>query len=225
MAETMKRKLVKPGDPRMVSLAKDLRQMLLKFRFNSYRSIGPAPLSGAENLRPRSRDLLCSLAAPVRRSRMMVVTLSNFVKRHHDPVTREPLGPRQDALLAILFQMVHHHPAGSVRVKFLAETTNALLQRRGERLALTDKATGTILSTLGFKSKCRTNQGWILWLDADTQKRAHQLLQTHGIARLEPGTAESFAKRCSACQTIISPNGSAKTPGSTRVVGPNPDEK
>ena len=51
--------------------------MLLKFRFNSYRSIGPAPLSGAENLRPRSRDLLCSLAAPVRRSRMMVIALSD----------------------------------------------------------------------------------------------------------------------------------------------------
>jgi hypothetical protein len=226
MAETMKRKLVKPGDPRMVSLAKDLRQMLLKFRFNSYRSIGPAPLLGAENLRPRSRDLFCSLAAPVRRSRIIVVTLSNFVKRHHDPVTREPLGPRQDALLSVLFQVLHHHPpAGSVRVKFLAETTNALLQRSGEKLALTDKATGTILSTLGFKSKCRTNQGWILWFDSDTQKRAHQLLQTHGIARLEPGTAESFAKSCSACQTIISPNGSSKTPGSTRVVGPNRDEK
>ena len=112
----------------------------------------------------------------------MVVTLSNFVKRHHDPVTREPLGPRQDALLAILFQVVHHQPAGSVRVKFLAETTNALLQCSGERLALTDKATGTILSTLGFKNKCRTNQGWILWLDSDTQKRAPQLLRPHGVA-------------------------------------------
>jgi len=103
----------------------------------------------------------------------MVIALSDFVKRHHDPVTRESLGPRQDALLAVLFQVMHHHPpAGSVRVKFLAETTNALLQRRGERLALTDKAAGTILSTLGFKRKSRTNQGWILWLDSDTDNDA-----------------------------------------------------
>jgi hypothetical protein len=225
MAETMGCKLLKPGDLTMVSLAKHLRQMLLKFRFNFYRSIDPALLPDTENLRPRSRDLLCSLAAPVRRSRMMVNILSDFMKRHHDPVTRESLGPRQDALLAVLFKLMHLSPAGSVRVKLLAETANALLQRRGEKLALTDKAAGTILSSLGFLSKSRTNQGWILWLDSDTQKRAHQLLQTHGIARLEPGTAESFAKRCSACQTIISPNGSAKTPGSTRVVGPNHDEK
>jgi hypothetical protein len=209
MTETNRRKLLKPSDPEMVNAAGKLRQMLLKFRFNSYGSMHQSPIPGAENLRPRSRDLLCSLLAPVRRYQPMVKILSHFVKRYHDPVTRESLGPRQDTLLAVVFELVHSAPDMPVRIKLLAEATNALLQRSGKRLVLTDKATGTLLSSLGFRSKNRTNQGWHLLLGSDTNKRVHQLRQTHGIAHLETPILESCTKTCATCQTDSGSVGSA----------------
>ncbi len=62
MAESNKSGLLKPSHPSMVKYASDLRQKLLRgpFRFNSYKSIRPAVVSGAEELRPRSREIFCA---------------------------------------------------------------------------------------------------------------------------------------------------------------------
>jgi hypothetical protein len=207
MTETKKHRLLKPGNPSMVEYASWLRQLLLKFRFNSYNSIRLAAIPGADELRPRSRDLLASLSAPVVRVKCFSKILLTFIKNHHDPATRESLGARQDALLAVVFELVHQ-PRESVRVKDLAQATNALLLREGERATLTDKAAGTIVSSLGFRNKTRTKFGWILRLDSDTQKRAHQLLETHGIAHLQTEDIQRCAESCPMCQNLVSASNS-----------------
>ena len=52
MAETSNSGFLKPSDPSILQLADDLRQQLLRFPFNSYRSIRPALVQGGEQLRP-----------------------------------------------------------------------------------------------------------------------------------------------------------------------------
>lgn len=204
MAETIKRGLLKPGDPRMVKLAGAFRRQLLRFRFNSYHSVRPAIIPGAEELRPRSRDLLSSLAAPWAPNQFVSRLLLEFFKLHQDPSTREPLAPRQDAMLAILFEIIHKSPTlPSVRVGELAKSANALFLQRGERLTVTDKGAGSMLSAMGFHAKQRTNVGWILWFDSSTRERVHQLLKTYGNSYPEAADLKRYLRICSMCRTFV----------------------
>jgi hypothetical protein len=117
MAETTNGGLLKPGDPSVMQLADDLRQQLLRFRFNSYNAISPALVRGAEQLRPRSRELLCILAAPLVKSQFYTRFLFEFIKARHDPVTRESLDPRQEALNAAIWWFSHvKNPLFNVRI-------------------------------------------------------------------------------------------------------------
>ena len=203
MTETEKRGLLKPDHPSMLACASDLRQRLLKFRFNRYHSIRPATFAGLEDLRPRSRDLFACLSAPVARSKNWSRVLLDFIRDHHDPTTREALGTGMDAMLTAVFEFLHQFPSSSVRVKVLAQFANLFLRSRNERLVLSDKLAGTTLSSLGFRSRKRTNQGWVLMLDSETEKRAHQLLKTHGITHISQGDLERYSKSCPTCKTFI----------------------
>jgi hypothetical protein len=205
MTETLKRGLLKPGHPSMLACASDLRQRLLKFRFNRYGSIRPATFPGLEELRPRSRDLFACLSAPMARSKILSRYLLDFIRDHHDPTTREALGTGMDAMLTVVFEFLHQFPSSSVRVKVLAQLANSFLRSRNERLVLNDKLAGTTLSSLGFRSRKRTNQGWVLMLDSETEKRAHQLFRTHGITHLLQSDLERYAKSCPICKTFLGP--------------------
>jgi hypothetical protein len=179
MAETGNRELRKPDDPGMMSMAAICRRQLLKLRFNRHGSIRPAVIPGLEVLRPRSRDLFGSLAAPILRCPPVGQILLGHLHRYQDPVTGESLSSRQAALLAVLFRVIHQpSPISSVGIKWLTDAANTLLRTRGERVTLTNKATGTSLTSLGLRERQRTNHGWILWLDSATVERIHQLVRT-----------------------------------------------
>jgi hypothetical protein len=210
MAESNKSGLLKPSHPSMVKYASDLRQKLLRFRFNSYKSIRPAVVSGAEQLRPRSRDLLCSLAAPLAGSQLWTRFLLEFIQQHHDPVTREPLEPRHEALHAVLWRAIHQEsPLRNIRVggqNSLATATNAILLRNGERVIVTDKAVGRMLDSMGLRSTQRTKTGWILWLDSSTLARCHQLLKTHDNRYVPDWDFAQHSTTCSLCKAFAAPN-------------------
>lgn len=211
MAETNKSGLLKPGHPAVVKFASDLRQQLLRFRFGFYKSIRPALVRGAEELRPRSRDLLCSLAAPLVGRRLWTGCLLGFMKLNHDPVTRESLEPRHEALHAVLWEVIHQEPPlSNVRVGgqiSLTTATNEILLRGGERLSVTDKAVGRMLSSMGFRSTQRTKIGWILWLDSSTLARCHQLLKTHGNRYIEDSDSAQHSTTCPSCKAFATPAG------------------
>jgi hypothetical protein len=211
MAETSKSGLYKPGHPSMVKIASELRQRLLWFRFGVYKSIRPALIKGAEELRPRSRDLLCSLAAPLVRSRAWTQFLLWFIKERHDPVTREPLEPRHEALLAVLWEVIHRErPLSSVRIggkMSLSTATNYMLLRGGERLSVTDKGVGRMLSSMGFRRTQRINAGWILWLDSTSVARCHQLMRTHGNKYIQDWDSAQHSNTCPSCKVFAAPNG------------------
>ena len=142
MRETTKRDLLKPGDPRVLKFASELQEKLLLFRLRHYRSIRPAIVAGAEELRPRSRDLLGALAAPLVRTFFVRGLLESF-KGRYDPATRQPLGPQEDMLLAVLFRLIHRRPPlNAVREKELVALTNDNLLRSGDRTIPNEKQGG-----------------------------------------------------------------------------------
>jgi hypothetical protein len=206
MAESNKRELVKPCDPRIVKFASQIREELLLFRFRHYQSIRPAVIPGAEELRPRARDLLASLAAPLKTNPCEARLLLQYFKYFHDPSSRESLSPRQDGLLAVLFELVHRRPGvPSVRIGgsgSLTEFTNILLAGHDEPASLTERAVGSMVTSLGFPNKQRTNQGWILWLDSLTRDRCHQLMKTHGNRYVRSTDLLEYSKDCPACQAF-----------------------
>jgi hypothetical protein len=208
MAETNKSGLLKPGHPTVVEAASCLRQKLLRFRFNFYKSIRPALVSGSEELRPRSRDLLCSLAAPLVGCQLWTRFLLGFMKLNHDSVTRESLEPRHEALHAVLWEVIHREPPlSNVRIggqMSLSTATNEMLLRGGERLAVTDKGVGTLLSSMGFRSTQRTKSGWILWLDTSTLKRCHELLKSHDNRYIPDWDFAKHSSTCSSCKAFKS---------------------
>ena len=212
MAETKKSGLLKPHDPAVVKAANELRQKLLKFRFDFYKSIQPVQIPGAEDLRPRSQDILSSLAAPLVGHPLWTPLLFAFIREKHDPVTRDPLEPRHEALHAALWEVVHRElrVAGSVRIGgewSLATATNDVLLRGGERLSVSDKAVGRMLSSMGFRSTQRTKTGWILWLDSDTRERCHQLLKTHGNTYIQDWDFAQHSTTCPLCKALATPGG------------------
>ena len=206
MAETSNSGFLKPSDPSILQLADDLRQQLLRFRFNSYRSIRPALVQGGEQLRPRSRDLLASLAAPLVRNQFYTRFLFEFIKTKHDPVTREPLDAGSEALNASVWSVVHRAPEiPAVRVggeSSLCKATNILLGEEGERMRLTDKAVGRMLASLGYRSTKRTNAGWRLLIDSATVARCHQLCYTYGNKYVPTSEFARHSDTCSFCQAL-----------------------
>jgi hypothetical protein len=211
MAETNRGGLFKSGHPSVVKAAGQLRRALLKFRFNSYKSTRPAVVPGAEELRPRSRDLLYSLAAPLIGRKFWIGCLLGFIKLNHDPVTRESLEPRHEALHAALWGLIHQQPPlPNLRVggkNSLATATNEMLLQRGERLTVTDKGVGTMLASMGFRSTQRTKVGWILWLDSSTLTRCHQLLQSHDNSYIPDWDFAQHSSTCASCKACATSSG------------------
>jgi hypothetical protein len=207
MAERIRSGLVNASDPRVEQAASDIRKRLLRFRFCSYHSIRNDDIPGSEQLRPRSQDLLKSLAAPLAKWPLAQRCLLEFFEKHQDPSTREPLEIRQEALIFAVLTAVHVVPGQpSVRIggtQSLTETANTVLNNTGERFVLKDKACGSTLTSLGFRSKHRTNFGWILWLDASTRDRCHQLVQIHGNRFVTPFVLAPFARVCLACARML----------------------
>ena len=159
---------------------------------------------GAEELRPRSRDLFSSLGAPLVRRKFWIGSLLGFIKLNHDRVTREPLEPRQEALHAVLCEIIHRESAlPNIRVRgqnSLATATNQMLLQGAERVTVIDKGVGTMLLSMGFRNTHRTKIGWILWLDSATVTRCHQLMKSHDN-RYEPDW--DFAQHggtCASCK-------------------------
>ena len=206
MAETNKSGLLKPGHPSMVKIADDLRQQLLRFRFSVYKTIQPAVIPGDKTLRPRSRDILSCLAAPLVGSQSHIQILLDYMKFKHNPMTQESLEPRHEALLAALWATIHFNPPlPGVRIggeMGLRAFTNEALQAGGERLIVSDKGTGTMVSSLGLRSTERTKTGWILVFDSPTLERCHHLMKEHHNRYVQGPVFVQYSGTCSFCKAI-----------------------
>jgi hypothetical protein len=181
MVESDKTSLYGVNDPSVKELAAQLQGQLLQFRFENYRKISTPVISGIERLKPRSREMLVSLAAPCAGDMEICQPLIEFFKQR-EIFNHEPLPPPENAVLTALFSQIHQEAyAGHVLIKNLTTKVNEILGTSGERFRLSPRKVGAVLATLGVGWKKRTNIGWEIILDRPEQVTVHKLVKSHGL--------------------------------------------
>src|SRR6266852_262069 len=181
MAESDRTSVCGVDDPSVKELAAKLQAQLLQFRFENYRKISTPVIAGIEWLKPRSREMLASLAAPcagVMETLLPLIEFFNTREIH----SREPLPPPENAVLTALFSQIHQEAYnGALVINNLTTKVNEILETNGERLRLSPRKVGAVLRTLGFSSKKRGNIGWTILLYRADQIRVHKLVVDHGM--------------------------------------------
>jgi hypothetical protein len=206
MNETDRSDLRKPWDTEIVKAADVLRGQLLKFRLDHYASVSPRVILGAEELRPRSRDLLSSLLAPLDGVEVLDQLLLAFFVGIHDPSTRDLLSPAQSAVVAALFEFAHHPVnAAFVQIMQVAKLATQILHLTGERFVLSPRETSSILASMGLSERGRSNRGSHVNLDKKTISKIHKLKRLHDVQWPE---SESLRVQTDAC--IFCKDGPAK---------------
>ena len=201
MTEVNEPNLLKPTDARIMKIAGELQQKCLQFRFDHYKTVKPAAIRDADKLRPRTRDLLSSLAAPFAHDAEWVELLSNFFLRIHDPATAEPLSPAHNAVLAALFWHIHvRGQKECIGIGSFCQFVNDFIRMSGERFALAPRKAGSVLSSLGFTFRERTNRGWRIWLSSADRARVHKLVNFYGSEHLNDPVLRDLMERCPICE-------------------------
>jgi hypothetical protein len=201
MMEANDTKLLKPSDPRWFSSFDDFQKRMLQVRCDLFGSMKPAEVPGAENLRPGTRDLLASLAAPFSQFPEAQQYLLHFLSSVHDPQTHEPLSPTQNAVVAALFHLIHYeHGADLIGVGQFSELANQILMQSGERIRLEPRKVGAILTSLGFAERVRTNRGLAITLDLETCRRVHSLVEKFGNQCVSEWISTMGRGNCKLCE-------------------------
>lgn len=212
MSETDRSDLRKPWDPQILAAADAVRGLLLQFRLERYASVSPRIIPGAEDLRPRSRDLLSSLLAPLEGMDYLEQLLLAFFLGTHDPSTRDLLLPQQWAVVAALFEIVHGSKVGYIRVGKVADEANKILQATGERFELNPRKTSNILVSMGFSHRARSSPGSLVPFDKEAISNIHRLKRKHDVQWPESSTLKAQMGACSFCKEVP-PQVSTKSDG------------
>ncbi len=99
--------------------------------------------------------------------------------------------------------MVHvHSDADVVSVADLTRLVNEIREKEGVSLRLQPRRVGSVLTSLGFLSRRRTNKGWTVWLNKSDQRRIHELARTYGIDSLRSRWLMIPPEECQVCQEV-----------------------
>jgi hypothetical protein len=201
MNESDQTDLRKPWDPQIVKAADSVRGQLLQFRLERYSSVFPRIIPGSEKLRPRSRDLLRSLAAPLKGEKLLEQLMWAFFMRTHDPSTSDLLSPAQAAVATALFQFIHMHgETGYLQIRTIADLANGVLKELGERITLNPRKCSDVLASLGFVHRVRSSQGSHLRLDKETLTKIHKLNRRRGEHWILPVDLKNEMDACKLCK-------------------------
>jgi len=221
MFESKSTALARADEPEVQELAAQLQAQLLRFRFENYKRVKPAPVPRDEHLRPRTRDLLLALTAAhtdVQRSQRLLKFFESG-----QGVQTEPLDPVPNAVLRALFSMVHlHEDFNSIWVSDLTQQVNVFLELEGEKLRLPPRKVGAVLTSLGFSSRTRTNSGWVLSLTRRDAEKLHQLTASYGVDRAMRSFRGISPDKCPLCRAAgLDKKGPALAPEGTTTLKVN----
>jgi hypothetical protein len=106
MFESRSTALVGTEEPGIRERAAHLQAQLLQFRLENFKMVQPVAVPGDEVLRPRTRDLLRTLAAVTAQDAERSQKLLKLFQSGQ-ALPSEPLSPEQNAILHFLFAVVH----------------------------------------------------------------------------------------------------------------------
>jgi len=200
MFESKSTALVRADEPKVQNMAAELRAQLLRFRFENFKTIQPAPVTGDEVLRPRTRDLLRSLTAAYAKDVERSQRLLKFFESGQG-IPAEPLDPGQNAVLRALFSVIHvQEDFSSIRVGDLTDMVNLFLDQAGENLRLLPRKVGAVLTSLSLATRTRTNSGWAILINRQDAEKLHQLAACYGIDGFNDRFLGMSPEDCSLCR-------------------------
>lgn len=205
MHETSRTDLQRTTDPDLVAAADKLQRQLMKFRLENYHTLKLVRISGDERLRSRDRDLFEALALPIGKDPKACARLLELMEVQRD-FNREPLPPRQTAVLESLFKQIHLQPdQEAFSLQNLKKEVNSNLVASGERFHLNEKSVSSVLKSFGFLERKRTSSGFVVLVDRAMRKRVHELLLLYGLngpsACLPPGVSGETCEFCKPQET------------------------
>jgi len=108
----------------------------------------------------------------------------------------------------------------AVRIIDLTSAVNTTLQRMGEPWRMVPRKVGSVLTSLGFSKRTRTNSGYEIQLDRQDADKIHQMAEHYGIERGRKPIIEELQESCDLCQAAMMrrPNKGAKSEGTTADV-------
>ncbi len=208
MQETSRRNLLRPTDPKLLEAAEILQGRLVKFRFDKYQTLRLPQVPGAERLRSRDRDLYEALALPIGEDATSCARLLECLE-DQPSLDREPLPPDQIAVAESLFRQIHLQPdQGSYALHSFKSEVNPALAAGGERFRLNERDISSVLRTLGFFRRKRTNSGYVVLIDRAARKHIHELLRTYGLQSLSACLPDSVDQPCEFCEVETPDDGS-----------------
>ena len=182
MFETKSPDLVNLENAEVKQVADQLRRQLLAYRLHNLRRTRVTPVPGDDALRPRNADLLRVLAAATaneggRSEKLLQFFISSEV------VPAEPLSPEQNVMLRVLFLMAHCRKKefDSILISELTDSVNSILRIEKQHFRLEPRKVGSVLTSMGFCDRKRTNSGWTVRLGSRDMEKIHQLAARYGI--------------------------------------------
>ncbi len=174
-------KLIKPSDPRLESEVREIRMRLLDLRLTMIKEAKLLIVPGAEELRPRDRDLLGCLAAPLHRNEPRCQELLSFFESTYNQRMFAGLSP-EIAVLGGLYAYVHTKSyLGVITINLLTRLASSILADSADRRRLTPRKVGAILTSYGLGSRLRRNTGYEVAIEEDDDHRLHDLAKMYGF--------------------------------------------
>lgn len=200
MKESSRNFSVRTTDADVLEEANYLQGLLLRYRLDHYGTDFRRELPGQERLRSRDRDLYEALALPLCGNRELCAALLECFEQQKN-VNRDPLPPKQVAVLQGLFKQIHVQPdREDYALGQLKNEANLSLSFQGERFRLNERTVSEILKTFGFVDRKRTKSGWVVLADSAARKRLHELLWLYGVDLSACLPAEPSTEWCEFCK-------------------------
>jgi hypothetical protein len=106
----------------------------------------------------------------------------------------------QSAVSRYLFCAIHaSFERDTYSVMDLTNGVNSLLRAEGGRL-LGPRELGSVLSSLGFTRRKRTNVGWIQLIDRKTRVQIHELINSYGVDNSAYLPTKQARDQCDLCK-------------------------
>ena len=194
--ESRRNNLLRPTDPWILNFTDILQRAALQFRLEKYHALIAPRIPEGRKIYSRSRDLFQAFGLAVSEEPRLLDLLAPLLEEQQQ-LNREPLSPRQAAVLQAVLACAHDRV--TERQLFLmsaiTHAVNLWLKIVGERFQMNEREVGAILTSLGIANRKRTNEGWTVCMDLVLRKHLHRLAIEHGIdcAGIRSGSRESCA--------------------------------
>jgi hypothetical protein len=149
-----------------------------------------------QGLTPATRGLAGSLCACILGDGKLQSEVVPLLRDQDRETTDERSAGLESVILEALLHCCHEGDRSSVRVSELAEATNTILSRKGQRLRVSPESVGWKLRHLRFRTEVIGSGGKSLWLLDDARRRIHNQAQEYRV-QLDPQGALQGCPYCS----------------------------